>query len=325
MIFQKLQNFVTVAECGSINRAAERLFISQQALRSSINSLERQLGFALFSRSSQGARLTEQGQAILEDVRQILSLAEGWQRYARPAVADPETVEILASTVVCNTVLADVVRECRARYPKLRVRFFHSRDDEMMATLDVHAIGVISSAPEGIVTEKLRPFAERSGLDIELFGMDHFCVYLNTANPLAGLPYLDTSQLKGLTLAAYPGEDTRFFYHSIYRYFSDTPPFFIEQQESIFQMIADMEDVAAVFPHLAIFNNSYVEQGLITALPVKNHPMPGISCMICPKYGQLTPGQRVVTAMIRQRLEELTRRLAQEDGRGQPRGGHVMP
>lgn len=311
MIFQQLQNFVTVAECGSINRAAERLFISQQALRSSINSLEEKLGFPLFTRSSRGARLTEQGQAILEDVRQILSIADGWRQYAHPAAVAPETVEILGSTVVCNTVLADVVKECRTRYPKLLIRFFHSRDDEMMATMNDRSIGVISSAPEGIVTERLRPFAEQSGLDIELFGTDHFCIYLNTANPLSKLPQLTTGQLKGLTLAAYPGEDTRFFYRSIYRYFSDTPPFFIQQQESIFQMIADMPDVAGVFPHLAIFNNSYVERGLITAVPVKNYPMPGISCMIFPKHDRLTPGQRVVTAMIRQRLEELIRRLDQ--------------
>ena len=313
MVFQQLQNFVTVAECGSINRAAERLFISQQSLRFSINSLEQKLGFPLFLRSSKGMELTEEGQAVLSDVRKILALAEGWQQYSsKPVSVERETVEVLASTVICNTVLTDVVMECRTRYPNLRVRFFHTRDDEMMATMDKHSIGVIGSAPKSIVTDRLRPFAQSQGLEINLFGMDHFCVYLNAANPLAKLPYLTTGQLKDLTLAAYPGEDQRFFYRSIHRYFSETPPFFIEKQESIFQMISEMEDVAGVFPHLAIFHNSYVERGLITALPVKNFPMPGISCMMYPTHDRLTPGQKVVTAMIQRRLEELIRRLAQD-------------
>ena len=58
MVFQQLHYFIAVAECGSINGAAERLFISQQSLRASINSLEQKLGFALFYRSAKGMRLT---------------------------------------------------------------------------------------------------------------------------------------------------------------------------------------------------------------------------------------------------------------------------
>lgn len=309
MIFKQLQFFLAVAEYGSINRAAERMFISQQALRSSINSLEEKLGFPLFVRSSVGVKLTEQGQAIIADVQQILAIADSWHQHARPDVDEPETVDVFASTVICNTVLADVVKECHTRYPKLRIRFFHTRDDEMMAILDFHSIGVIGSAPESIVTEKLCPFAKRSELDVELFGMDRFCIYLNTANPLAKLTSLNTTQLKKLTLVTYPGEDTRFFYRAIHQYFSDTPPFFIEQLESIFQMIADMADVAGIFPHLAIFHNNYVERGLITAVPVKNFPMPGISCMMYPRHDRITPGQRIVTAMIRENLEKLIRML----------------
>ena len=314
MVFQQLRNFVVVAQCGSINRAAERLFISQQALRSSINSLEQKMGFALFVRSSRGTQLTEAGQAVLEDAQRILAIADGWREYAHPASVQPETVEVMASTIVCNTVLADVVKECRKRYPALRIRFFHTRDDEMMLTMNENSIGVIGSAPESIIMERIRPFAQRTDLDIDIFGMDRFCVYLNTANPLASQPHLSTAQLSGLTLAEYPGEDERFFYKFIHRYFSDNPPFFIEKQESIFQMISEMEDVAGVFPHLAIFNNSYVERGLITALPVKNYPMPGISCMMYPKQHRLTQGQRVVTMMIQRRLEELIRELDQQHG-----------
>ena len=141
---------------------------------------------------------------------------------------------------------------------------------------------------------------------------EYLCVYLNAASPLAKQEALTPEQLKDLTLVAYPGEDQRFFYRSIHRYFSDSPPFFIEKQESIFQMIAEMEDVAGVFPHLAIFNNRYVERGLITALPVKNHPMPGLSCVMYPKADQLTPGQRVVLALIQRRLEELLRLLVND-------------
>lgn len=308
-MFQQLRYFLCVAECGSINRAAERLFVSQQALRSSINSLEEKLGFALFTRSPKGMQLTEAGWTVLSDVKNILSISDRWKQHACPTVTEAETVEVLASTVVCNSVLTDVVAECRRRYSALRIRLFHARDDEMLDALTPNSIGIIGSAPESIVNNKLRPFAQKADLDMDVFGPDHFCIYLNSKNPLAQQPYLTTHQLKSLTLAAYPGEDQRFFYSPIHDHFSDTPPFFIEKQESIFQIIAEMEDVAAVFPHLAVFNNRYVEQGTITALPVHDYAMPGISCMMYPKSERLTPGQRVVSLLIQQRLSELLRQI----------------
>lgn len=306
---QQLHNFVTVAECGSINSASERLFISQQALRLSISSFEKKLGITLFIRTPRGTRLTEQGQAILEDAKRILSIVDGWQIHATQPLIEAETVEVLASTVVCNTVLTDVIKECHISYPALNIRLFHTRDDEMIATIGKNAIGVIGSAPTDIVSGKLRPFALKQNYAFDTFGEDYFYIYLNTSNPLVKKEYLTTDDLSELTLAAYPGEDSHFYYRHIHSYFKKPGAFFIEKQESIFQIIAEMEDVAAVFPRMAISNNSYVERGLITAMPVKNYSMPGVSCMLYPKPNKITPGQRLVAEMIRQRLEELLQQL----------------
>lgn len=44
----------TVAECGSITKAAARLFISQPALSNYISKLEEELGTKLFDRTSAG-------------------------------------------------------------------------------------------------------------------------------------------------------------------------------------------------------------------------------------------------------------------------------
>ena len=50
---------LTAAECKSISRAAEILYISQPALSRYISKLERELGLALFERSGEGIRLTD--------------------------------------------------------------------------------------------------------------------------------------------------------------------------------------------------------------------------------------------------------------------------
>ncbi|MGI6105819.1 MAG: LysR family transcriptional regulator [Raoultibacter sp.] len=58
--------FLTIAEEGSISRAADRLFISRQALSGSINALEAELGTSLFRRSKSGISLTQEGELLKE-------------------------------------------------------------------------------------------------------------------------------------------------------------------------------------------------------------------------------------------------------------------
>lgn len=67
MEYRKLEYFLRVCEAGSISRAAAKLFISQQALSKSIDSLERELGLPLFYRTPQGLALTQYGEALRRD------------------------------------------------------------------------------------------------------------------------------------------------------------------------------------------------------------------------------------------------------------------
>ena len=62
-----LQSFLTVAECGSFSKAAERLFISSTAVMKQINGLEEEIGVKLFARTNRGLTLTEAGQSFGKD------------------------------------------------------------------------------------------------------------------------------------------------------------------------------------------------------------------------------------------------------------------
>src|SRR5436305_8707213 len=56
-----LRAFVTVADELNFTRAAERLFIAQQALSSQIQQLEGRLGVKLFERTTRRVAMTEAG------------------------------------------------------------------------------------------------------------------------------------------------------------------------------------------------------------------------------------------------------------------------
>jgi LysR family transcriptional regulator, nitrogen assimilation regulatory protein len=69
MDLKRLENFLRVAELGSLSRAADRLRIAQPALSRQMRLLESETGTELFSRHRRGMQLTQAG----EDLRQRLS------------------------------------------------------------------------------------------------------------------------------------------------------------------------------------------------------------------------------------------------------------
>lgn len=76
MTLQQLRYAVTVAECGTISAAAEKLFISQPSLTAAIRELETEMGVTIFSRTNRGVIVSREGEEFLGYARQILSQAQ---------------------------------------------------------------------------------------------------------------------------------------------------------------------------------------------------------------------------------------------------------
>ena len=83
MTLNQLHYIITVAEAGSMNRAAERLYITQPSLTSAIKELERELGITVFHRNGRGVTLTNDGAEFLLYAREIYSQYEAvMQKYS---------------------------------------------------------------------------------------------------------------------------------------------------------------------------------------------------------------------------------------------------
>lgn len=62
----QLENFLMIIECGSINKAAQRLFMSQPTLSQQVKQLEEELGTDLFVRNGKSLSLTPEGEVLAE-------------------------------------------------------------------------------------------------------------------------------------------------------------------------------------------------------------------------------------------------------------------
>jgi LysR family transcriptional regulator, benzoate and cis,cis-muconate-responsive activator of ben and cat genes len=85
MDLRQMRYFLALAQEGNFGRAAERLHMAQPPLTRQIRAIEEELGAALFVRVPKGVELTPAGQALLEEVPNILSLAQRSEERTRLA------------------------------------------------------------------------------------------------------------------------------------------------------------------------------------------------------------------------------------------------
>lgn len=123
MELRHLRYFLTVAEERQFTRAAARLHIQQPPLSQQIQELERELGFALFTRLPRGVELTSAGAAFVIDARAVLdALDQGVLNARRVANGQLGSVRIaLTSSAAFHPLATAAIRQFRATHPDIAI------------------------------------------------------------------------------------------------------------------------------------------------------------------------------------------------------------
>jgi DNA-binding transcriptional LysR family regulator len=152
MHIHHLRHFLTIAETGSLTRAADRLGIAQPALSQSIKKMESELGVRLFQRSQRGTALTIAGQAILEDVRMSVSRIDAAEAHARQIGQGlAGTLRIAFVAAASFEMLPSALRAHRARSPNVRYVLREMSNMEQVAALEKGEIDLaVLYTPEAV-------------------------------------------------------------------------------------------------------------------------------------------------------------------------------
>jgi DNA-binding transcriptional LysR family regulator len=117
-----LRVFVAVAEQLNFTRAAQQLFLGQQAVSKSIRQLERELGVVLLERSTHEVRLTAAGAELLQTGREALKATDAaFERARLVGRAMTGTITVGVSPAIGPTERAGLVRALRHGAPDLEV------------------------------------------------------------------------------------------------------------------------------------------------------------------------------------------------------------
>lgn len=127
MDLRHARTFVTVAELGSVSKAAVRLHIAQPALSRQISNLEQELGLKLFDRVGRRLVLTGEGEQLLGDCRGLLSYASALGERAQSLRrGDTGTLKVAASPQFIEGVVSGFLRLYSERYPKVQLKLIES-------------------------------------------------------------------------------------------------------------------------------------------------------------------------------------------------------
>lgn len=177
MNLKQLRHFLAVVEEGTLNRASERLHLSQPAVSKSLQNLEAELGVELLQRSHQGMTPTTFGKALVQHARLVNAQVDRAQREIK-ALKGLERGQLSFGVVPSLSlgIAPLAVARLMRRYPGVTVSMFDGFSESVTAALlDGRAEFIIAPQLEGL------PLKEVSA---ELLYVDRVVVVCRAGHPL---------------------------------------------------------------------------------------------------------------------------------------------
>jgi DNA-binding transcriptional LysR family regulator len=181
MDLRQVRTFVTVADVGTVCKAAERLHVAQPALSRQIAHLEDELGLKLFDRVGRRLLLTSEGEQLLNDCRGLLNYARAVGEQAQVLRrGDVGVLRVSASPHLIEGIFPDFLRHYAARYPNVQVRLVDAAaGGEALAMLERGEIHLMQTIVRAIAPDEQR-FASHPLAPMEMLAACHPKLRLGT-------------------------------------------------------------------------------------------------------------------------------------------------
>ena len=159
---RQMEVFVNIVRFGNFSNAAKKMYLSQPAVSSNIDMLEKELDAKLFIRQGRKASLTEKGQVFYEHCLKVMALTEEILEKLGNGADITGTISIIASFVPGLYLLPDYINEFSSlnKNIKYATSIKNSRDAYEGVLNHLYDIGLSGSVPKNDALVQKRIFTD---------------------------------------------------------------------------------------------------------------------------------------------------------------------
>lgn len=194
----QLETFITAADCGSFNRAAELLFITPTAVIKQINLLENSLGVKLFDRSHRGLTLTKAGISLYNDAKYIVQYCKDAVNRAQNAMQnDTDVIRIGASPMTPAQPIMELWPAIHEHCPEIKFQIVPFDNTPENAREILANLGQNIDIVAGVFDETMLSLRDCDGFELTRAPL---CVAVSIYHPLAERTHVSVEELYGENL-----------------------------------------------------------------------------------------------------------------------------
>lgn len=259
MYHHLLDSFITVVQCKSFNKAAEKLYISSTAIMKQMNNLESELGMKLFVRHKSGIELTPSGEIIYKRAIELIQLSKRYIEEARQMQPYVQyTIRIGSSFLNPSNLFINLWRPIAYKYPEFSFEIVpyedNSLDHNIISKLLENKIDMLYCTYSSSSIPKTRYHYVKD---------TPFEIALSNRHPLSNYNVLTLDDLKNYVLRIGNSNRRKNVITNVREYIKDNYPEII------------IRDVESIYT-LSTFNQTDIHNEILLTLPQWNNIHPNL-------------------------------------------------
>jgi LysR family transcriptional regulator for metE and metH len=254
-----LETLLALDECGSLSKAAARLFLTQSALSHQLKALENHYGAALVEKNIRPLRFTAIGQRLLALARTVLpEVAEAGRDIARLAQGHAGPLRVAVQCHNCFDWLMPAMDAYRSLWPEVEL--------DIISGFVVDPLPLIERAEAELAIIHDKPQPQPHLAFSPLFRYESVAL-MSPRHRLAAKTWLEAADFADETLITYPVPDEMLDVMKHFLTPADINPKrrTAELTVAILQLVASGRGIAAL-PSWTVGN--YIERGYVVSRPI---------------------------------------------------------
>lgn len=187
MTLQQLKYYCTVCECGSITKAAQKVYVTQPAVTAAIRELEKEYAVRLVNKDGKRIRLTGAGEGFYQYAARMMEDAEKFDRQVREMVSQSRKLRIGITKSAGSSVYTEYLSKHAEEYRDVELALTVNASSVLLEKLREQELDVLLILDHGI--DAMSDLEKAELKKTEMF----YC--MSRSHTLASEPFLTVSMI----------------------------------------------------------------------------------------------------------------------------------